>query len=97
MKRPRAIVHYNFQTPAEWRVAAMTFIAANPNWSMKFGFPDVSHIEASAARCGFDHIDGDNWPEVAHMIVAAHEAKAADAHAALETAGPDVGDGENMP
>lgn len=74
-----ASIKFVSQTVAEWKATAAAFADANPNWRMKSGQPDMAHIQASAGHCGFAYIDGDNWPEVEHMIVAAHKAKAADA------------------
>jgi hypothetical protein len=73
-----ASIKFNAQTVDEWKQAAMAFIVANPNWSMKNGLPDMGHIQASSGHCGYATIDGDNRDEVFNMIKSAHESKQAD-------------------
>lgn len=73
--RRAASVKFNGMTYAEWHNKADEFCNAHPNWT-KGNKPDLQHVLVSAARAGFDEVNGTNVETVFAAIVAAHEAKA---------------------
>lgn len=74
----KASVKFGVMTPDEWHQKIDSFAAQHPNWQ-KGGRADPDHILISAAYAGYQFVTGDNVEEVLAAIVAAHEAKQAQA------------------